>query len=664
MSDLPRADGSQFALKQINERIALLEAALREKDKIQESLQESEKRYRRLFESARDGILILDADTGRIADVNPYLLELLGYSFDELCGHHLWELGVFKDIAASKEAFRELQANEFIRYEDLPLQRRDGGIVSVEFVSNVYLVDHERVIQCNNRDISARKRSESELAASEAKTRSILDNIGIGVALISPAMEVLELNLQMREMFPRYDPTHGELCYRQFNDPPRDAPCDWCPTLLTLRDGLVHEAITQTPHPGGDRDYRIVSSPIKNAAGEVTAAIEIVEDITEKLHLESQIRQAQKMEAVGQLAGGVAHDFNNMLSVILGYAELGLSQVKPNEPLHAELGEIIKAANRSAEITRQLLAFARKQTITPVVIDLNQTAKSMLRMLRRLIGEDIELVWRPTAGVCPVKMDPIQVDQILVNLCVNARDAISGVGRITIKTGAALIDDTYCAVHAGFIVGDFVVLTVSDDGCGMDRETIDHIFEPFITSKSVGQGTGLGLSTVYGIVKQNSGFINVYSEPGKGTTFNIYLPRFEIPAIEPPREKAQLPVGAGETVLLVEDEPSILAISTMMLERLGYRVLGANGPAAALGFAADDANHIQLLITDVIMPDMNGRELAQRVQNTHPGIRTLFMSGYPADVIADRGALGENVHFIQKPFTQKDMAAKVRAALH
>ena len=536
MSDTNIENQLRLANTELNRRIALLEETLLEKERTGEALQDSEKRYRRLFESAKDGILILDADTGKVVDVNPFLLQLLGYSYDALYGQHIWELGVFKDIAASKDAFKTLQDNEYIRYDDLPLETLDGQPIAVEFVSNVYLVDHSKVIQCNIRDITERKRAERALGESEAKTRSILDNIGIGVALISPKMEVLELNHRMREWFPAVDPGQRPICYRAFNDPPREAVCDNCPTHKTLQDGLVHEATTQTPRAGGVRNYRIVSSPILNASGEVTAAIEMVEDITEKLSLESQFRQAQKMEAVGRLAGGVAHDFNNMLSVILGYAELALGKVDPAQPLHADLEEILKAAERSADITRQLLAFARKQTIAPKVLDLNETVEGMLKMLRRLIGEDIDLAWLPGAGLWPVKMDPAQIDQILANLCVNARDAIADVGKVTIETGNAVFDEAYCADHAGFVPGEYVLLAVSDDGCGMDKETLDQIFEPFFTTKEVGKGTGLGLATVYGIVKQNNGFINVYSEPGKGTTFKIYLPRHAGQAVDTQQE--------------------------------------------------------------------------------------------------------------------------------
>ena len=332
----------------------------------------------------------------------------------------------------------------------------------------------------------------------------------------------------------------------------------------------------------------------------------------EKDALQRQLQQAQKMESVGRLAGGVAHDFNNMLSAILGHAELAMMQYSPSEPLQDDLKAIKRAAQRSADLVRQLLAFARKQTVAPIILDFNATVSGMLKMLRRLIGEDIDLVWMPAAGLWPVKIDPSQIDQLLANLCVNARDAIAGVGKITIETENTAFDEAYCAVHPGFTCGEYVMLAMSDDGCGMNKEVLDHLFEPFFTTKEVGKGTGLGLATVYGIVKQNEGFINVYSEPDKGTTFKIYLPRFVGEAVVPTAiSKAETPKGHGEMVLLVEDEAVILNVGRTMLERLGYTVLTASTPGEALRQTEAHAAEIRLLITDVIMPEMNGRELAE-----------------------------------------------------
>jgi nitrogen-specific signal transduction histidine kinase len=384
----------------------------------------------------------------------------------------------------------------------------------------------------------------------------------------------------------------------------------------------------------------------------------------EKYKLESQLQQAQKMESVGRLAGGVAHDFNNMLSVILGHAELGLMKIAPYDPLAADLKEISKTAERSADLTRQLLAFARKQTIMPKVIDLNDTVTNMLKMLQRLIGENIHLTWQPSPELCQVKMDPSQIDQILANLCVNARDAIEDTGRVSIETGACAIDANYCASNPEASPGEYVRLVVSDSGKGMNKETLTRIFEPFYTTKEMGKGTGLGLATVYGAVKQNNGFINIYSEPGKGTTFSIYLPRETNTdtASRPHDAETAVPCGQ-ETILLVEDEAAILNIAAIMLEKQGYTVLRAGSPGRAMELARERHGAIHLLMTDVIMPEMNGRDLAKNILALHPGMKRLFMSGYTADVITHHGVLDEGVHFIQKPFSQPNMAAKVREVL-
>jgi PAS domain S-box-containing protein len=384
----------------------------------------------------------------------------------------------------------------------------------------------------------------------------------------------------------------------------------------------------------------------------------------EKAKLQGQLTQAQKMESVGRLAGGVAHDFNNMLAVILGHTELAMENLDPSQPLYRGLQEIRKAAEHSADLTRQLLAFARKQNIAPKVLDLNKTVEGMLKMLRRLIGEDIDLAWMPGANLWPVKVDPSQIDQILANLCVNARDAIKGVGKITIETQDTTLDEAYCAASAGFIPGEYVMLAVSDDGRGMDKETQSHLFEPFFTTKGVGEGTGLGLATVYGIVKQNNGFINFYSEPGHGTRFTIYLPRYAGKAGVNQTTVSAKPAECGhETILLVEDEPAILKMTALMLERLGYKVLSADRPGKAIRLAEEHTGRIDLLMTDVVMPEMNGRDLAGKILTFSPNLRCLFMSGYTTDVIARHGVLDENVHFIQKPFSIKDLATKVRETL-
>ncbi|MDP3480506.1 MAG: PAS domain S-box protein [Desulfoprunum sp.] len=660
MSDTHIENQHQLANIELKRRIALLEERLLEKERAGESLQDSEKRYRRLFQSAKDGILILDAETGKVVDANPFLLQLLGFSYDAICGQYIWELGVFKDIAASREAFKNLQDNEYIRYDDLPLETHDGRPIAVEFVSNVYLVDHSKVIQCNIRDITARKQADAErrqlIAAVEQAGDSVVmtDPRGI-IQFVNPAFERTTGYTQEEVVGqnPRIlkSGKQDELFYRNLWD--------------TISSGRIWTGLMVNKRKDGSLyTEETTISPIRDASGRIVNHVAVQRDMTEHLRLTSQLQQSQKMEAVGLLAGGVAHDYNNMLSVILGYTELALGKVDPAESLHADLDEIYKAAMRSTEITRQLLAFARKQTINPVVLDLNQNVQSMLKMLRRLIGENITLAWLPEAGLYPIKMDPAQTDQLLANLCVNARDAIADVGKVIIETKNVVFDETYCINNIGFVSGQYVLLAVSDDGGGMDKETLNHIFEPFFTTKEMGQGTGLGLSTVYGIVKQNHGFINVYSEPGKGTTFKIYLPWYAGQTIEVQREKvAEIPLSQGETVLVVEDEPLLLKMNERMLEQLGYRALAAGSPGEAIGLAAEHAGEIRLLVTDVVMPEMNGRDLAERLQSLYPDMKILFMSGYMASVIVHRGVLDEGVNFIQKPFSMKDLAVKIQDAM-
>jgi len=383
----------------------------------------------------------------------------------------------------------------------------------------------------------------------------------------------------------------------------------------------------------------------------------------ERENLRAQLYQAQKMESIGRLAGGVAHDFNNMLSIIISYTDLVRSQIKADDPLREDLQKILDAARRSSELTRQLLTFARKETVASKVVDLNEAVGGMVQFLRRLLGENIELVWKPRGNSARVKVGSSHIDQILTNLCINAKDAIPGTGRIEITTGNFDFDTDYCARHPGYLPGQFVRLMVSDTGSGMPPEVLAKIFEPFYTTKGPGKGTGLGLSTVYGIVQQDKGFLTVKSEPGKGTAFEIYLPIHQGPEAAPAPEAPPPPLMKGEAnILLVEDEPAILQITTRILKNLGYNVLAFTSPREALLKGADK-DKIHLLITDVIMPEMSGLELSRKLQARFPGLRCLYMSGYTADAMDDSNVLEEGAQFIQKPFTVKELSEKVREAL-
>ena len=384
----------------------------------------------------------------------------------------------------------------------------------------------------------------------------------------------------------------------------------------------------------------------------------------ERKRLEEQYQQAQKLESVGRLAGGVAHDFNNMLSVILGHCEMALMDLPSDNPLHGELTEVFKAAERAAQLTHQLLAFSRQEVAKPVLLDLNREIESTLSMLKRLITEDIALVWKPAVENLLVRMDLAQCQQILANLVVNARDAIAGTGTITLETAAVLLDEKRCADFSECAPGAYVVLAVSDTGSGMDGATLANVFEPFFTTKPEGKGTGLGLAMVYGIVRQNGGAIRVESELGFGSTFSIFLPGAVENAVPAARTAGKAkPQRGAETILLVEDEEQILHLNARSLASLGYTVLSAISPERALEIARTATQPIDLVVTDIVMPGMNGRDLYGALATLLPGVKCLYTSGYTADVIADRGILKEDVHFLQKPFTRGRLADKIREVL-
>ncbi|OQX12163.1 MAG: hypothetical protein BWK76_18055 [Desulfobulbaceae bacterium A2] len=529
------------------------------------------------------------------------------------------------------------------------------------------------------RQVAARTRTlEAEIAErkqAERRFRQVTETI----------REVFWLcSLDWREFYyisPAYEQLWGRSCEELYRN-----PRSWLEAVVEDDRRLLREAMPKTfssdtkeilfpeyriQHPDGSVVWISARAfPVFDAEGQPYRIAGIAGNITERKQaekerekLQGQLAKVQKMDSVGRLAGGVAHDFNNMLGVILGRTEMALRQMDPALPLYGSLQEIQKAARRSADLTRQLLAFASRQTITLRVLDLNETVEDMLKMLRRLIGEDIDLAWMPGYPLWLIRMDPGQIDQILANLCVNARDAIAGVGRISIETKNITLDGNYCAEHAGSTPGDHVRLNVSDTGCGIAHEELGKIFEPFYTTKEVGQGTGLGLATVYGIVKQNNGYLTVYSEPGQGSTFTLYLPRHrgEIETAE--HLAPAMAVGGHETILLVEDELPLLQMTEKMLVQLGYTILCAASPVEALQLAEQHAGSIEMILTDVVMPQMNGRDLSQRLLARHPQAKCLFMSGYTADVISHRGMIDEKVNFIQKPFTVLELSSKVREVL-
>jgi len=520
-----------------------------------------------------------------------------------------------------------------------------------------------------------------ERNSTDSKTwllKALLDNLNVGVFMVeAPSGRPIlanhhAINLLGRGILNGAEKNTLATAYKAYRHGTGDYyPESEMPIVRGLQGEYTSADDMVVVHPDGRRVLlEVFGCPVKDDQGNVTASLATFSDITAKKKaeeehkkLQAQLVQAQKMESVGRLAGGVAHDFNNMLGVIIGHAEMAMQQMDPALQVHADLTEIKKAAKRSADLTRQLLAFARRQTAAPIILELNRTIAGMLKMFRRLIGEDIDLAWLPGADLWSVKMDPSQIDQILANLCVNARDAIDGVGRITIETHNVAAGEISRADFPDLPPGNYVMLAVSDDGAGMDRKTRQNLFEPFYTTKKVGKGTGLGLSTVYGIVKQNQGHISVNSEPGKGATFKIYFPRTEEIDTVKAEPAVESIVEGTETVLLVEDEGAILRMGKAMLESFGYTVLAADRPDEALAIVDQHDGPMHLLITDVVMPDMNGKELMAKIRKHQPKIKVLFISGYTEDVIMHRGILQQNVNFLQKPFTVDSLARKVREAL-
>ncbi|MCD6585487.1 MAG: PAS domain S-box protein [Desulfobacteraceae bacterium] len=541
-------------------------------------------------------------------------------------------------------------------------------------------LDHEKTLrQSLEHEIDERKNAEQDLRDSEMQYRLLAENVSDVIWTIDKAQRFTYISPSIQKLR-GYTPEEAMLIPLENTLTPvsyekavfvmvEELAIEGDPGVLPDRSQVLE--LEHIRKDGSTVWGELTTSFIRDEDGLPSGIIGITRDITdrkraikEKALLEAQLQQAQKMESVGRLAGGVAHDYNNALSVIIGFTEMAIDDVDPDGLQHDNLNEVLNAARRATDITRQLLAFARKQLITPRVLDLNENVESMLKMLRRLIGEDIDLSWLPGTSLWPVKLDSSQIDQMLANLCINARDAIDGVGKVTIETGNADFDEANCADHSGFVPGAFVQLAVSDNGCGMDKEILDNIFEPFFTTKDVDKGTGLGLATVYGIVKQNNGFINVYSEPDKGTTIKIYLPRHEgNAAVIQDKITTEIPTGHGETVLVVEDDLQILKLARQILEGLDYTVLTAGTPGKALELVKTHAGKIHLLVTDVIMPEMNGRELAQQMKSLYPELKRVFMSGYTANVIAHHGVLDKGVRFIQKPFSRRDLAITVRKAL-
>jgi two-component system, cell cycle sensor histidine kinase and response regulator CckA len=644
------------------------------KIKADERIRDNERKFHAIFDQAYQFLGLLSID-GRVLEANKTALKFCSVEDVDIIGKAFWEIPCWAHSPELQEKVRltvqKTSKGECIQFE-ATYPATDGELHHVDFSIKPITDEAGKVVLLitEGRDITEAKRAEEEIKRQAEFLQLLIDAMPYPVFFKDRQGRYIGCNRAF-EQFYGISRKHiaGKMVHEIAPKELADMYSKADDELITRRGTQIYEGFIQSTD-GIQHDVIFHKATFNGPDGTLAGIVGAVVDITErkkaekeKQKLQDQLAQAQKMESVGRLAGGVAHDFNNMLGVIIGYTEMAMLQADPAQPLFANLQEVRKAAHRSADLTRQLLAFARKQTIDPKVLDLNETVESMLKILRRLIGEDIDLAWLPGKNLCPVKVDPSQIDQILANLCVNARDAITNVGRVTIETENATFDEHYCANHAESSPGEYVLLAVSDNGCGMNQETLEKLFEPFFTTKEMGKGTGLGLATVYGIVKQNNGFINVYSEQNRGTTFKIYLPRYMGKAEQIQKETSAKPASGHETILLVEDDHAILKMTVMMLQSLGYTVLVASTPADAIRLAKEHAGKIHLLITDVIMPGMNGRDLAKNILSLFPQLKCLFMSGYTANVIAHHGVLDEGVNFIQKPFSLKALAVKLRDTL-
>jgi PAS domain S-box-containing protein len=749
-----------------------------------ESLRASELRYRRLFETAQDGILILDADTGQVVDANPFMKDLLGYSQEEFLGRKLWEIGPFKGAAASKIAFAELQLKDRLRYEGLPLETKEGKRVEVEFISNAYLVDQKRLIQCNIRDITERKEVEDQLlwktAFFEAQVNSALD----GILVVNGEGKKILQNQRMEDLWnipaqfadEADDRRRLEWVANQVKNPRAFAekvaylyehPDEITHDELELKNGKVFDRYSAPVRGRDGKDYgriwafrditdrkknearfrRLVNSNAQgvyfwNTKGEISGAndaflrllrytredleagrinwvartppeyadldrhcmeeiatngdcaayekefirkdgsrvhiivgaaafedspkegVGFVLDLTERKKLEHQFLRAQRMESIGTLAGGIAHDLNNILAPIM--MSIGILKTLTNDAQAADILDTIEAsARRGSDIVRQVLSFARGLEGERIEVQPKHLLEDVENIVKNTFPKDIRLQFIISQDTWTLLGDPTQVHQILLNLCVNARDAMPNGGSLTISVENCVLDEHYAAMNLQTKPGRYVRISVTDTGIGMPAELLDKIFEPFFTTKEINKGTGLGLSTVLAIVKSHDGAINVYSEPGKGTIFKVYLPAMESRGDASTADDAvvTLPRGKGETILVVDDEASILAVTGQTLEAFGYRVLTARDGVEAVALYAENKKEIALVLTDMMMPIMDGAGVIRVLMRINPEIKIVAASGLNANVGVTK-LLGASVkHFLAKPYTAGTLLKTIRAIL-
>ncbi|MBI1865278.1 MAG: PAS domain S-box protein [Nitrospirae bacterium] len=619
----------------------------------------NEQCFRALVDNANDGIVVIGSPEVLLY-TNKRAAEVLGYSIEEMYNLRI------KDVVYPDEADKVLERfhgrmaglTTPHQYETL-MVRKDGRSVPVEFTASITTWRGNPADFVIIRDLTERKKIEAErdvmiAVVEQAVEPIIITNPDAAIVYVNRAFEK-QTGYTREEVLGKrpsilQSGRHDRAFYERMWGTLLKGEA-WTGVLVNRRkDGTLYQEET-------------VISPIRDADGRIANYVAIKLDVTRERELEAQLRQSQKMEAVGRLAGGVAHDFNNMLTVITGYSEFLLKRLSESDPIRSEISAIRQAGERAAGLTRQLLAFSRRQVLAPQVLSLNKVVSEMEKMLGRLIGEDVEIIMVLGRGLSNVKADPGQIEQVVMNLAVNARDAMPEGGKLTIETADVDLSEAYVREHVGVVPGRHVMLSVSDTGHGMDDETRSHIFEPFFTTKEVGKGTGLGLATVYGIVKQSGGHVSVYSEPGRGTAFKIYLPRAEEEATPGQEVVPSEELRGTETVLLVEDEEGVRDLASRVLRENGYTVFEAENGQTALDVLDRHEGPVDLVLTDVVMPGMNGFELTKRASVLRPGSDVLYMSGYTEEMIGERGLLEADIPFLPKPFTPEALLRKVREVL-
>ena len=643
------------------ERIILLAIEdITDRSLLKDILEESESRYRRVFETATDGIVLLEKSEGHIVQANQAAVNMLGYSEAEYVGKMLKDIGVPIDMNDFPKIMESLNKSGILNYEDVPIKSKSGKDVHAD----VYLVNRSKLAQCNIRDVSERKLADKILKEEKKFIENALNTMKDIFFVFDLEGGFLRWNKTMNVVTGYTD---REISLKKVTDFFREDEKERVSEAILkgIEEGSASvEAIVVTKD-NRQIPYAFNASRLSDTQNQPIGISGFGRDITEHRRLESQLRHAQKMEAVGTLAGGIAHDFNNILNAILGYGNMVAETLEAGSPVKENMNEVLIAADRASELARKLLVFSRKDVVNKVMsVDINEIIRDLEKMLTRIIRESIEFNIELVDMPLTVLADAGHIEQVLINLAVNAKDAMHEGGRLTISTGLEEVDDDYVATYGYGKPGRYCLITVTDTGQGMDAETQKKIFEPFFTTKGIGKGTGLGLAICYGIIKQYGGYTNVYSEPGQGTVFKIYLPLSEETATMEKDEEAAAPVKHGnETVLVAEDDASLRKLGKIVLESFGYSVITAVDGEDAIVKFMENRERINIVMVDMIMPKKNGKEVGEAIRKVSPGVKILFASGYTMDIIKGKELVESGSDFIHKPFTPKDLLIKVREML-